>query len=133
MRPKSPNYSENSENSNSQKRTAKSRINSKKAIEAIKIKNQEEKDKLRAKIDLARIVRNNPVCIMADPALVSDSRLPYIDFINIGLRENKNDTSLNPKSDGSKGGKMLRLNQNDLQKYYHSIAWTKRLHRNPIT
>ena len=29
-------------------------------------------------------------------------------------------------------GKMLKLNRIDLWKYYHTVAWTRRLHKKPI-
>ena len=43
---------------------------------------------MRHKLELARMIKDFPVCVMANPAIVSHSKLPYIDFVEIGLREN---------------------------------------------
>ena len=69
---------------------------------------------------------------MANPAIVSHNRLPYIDFVEIGLRENKNDPPPKVETEEGMMGKMLKLNRIDLHKYYHTVAWTKKLYRNPI-
>ena len=78
------------------------------------------------------MLRELPVCAMADPAIVSTSKLPYIDFVDLGLRENKNDAPARLETAEAMQGKMLKLNRIELQKYYHTLAWTKRLHRQPI-
>lgn len=78
------------------------------------------------------MLQEHPVCAMADPAIVSTSKLPYIDFVDIGLRENKDDVPPKVETEEGMVGKMLKLSRIDLQKYYHTVAWTKRLHRRPI-
>ena len=101
---------------------------------ARQLKLEEERSRLKSRLELARMLREYPVCAMADPAIVSHDDMPYIDFIDLGLRENRNDVQPKEKVTTEEGmmGKMLKLNSIDLHKYYHTVAWTKRLHRNPI-
>ena len=42
---------------------------------------QSEAEFLNSRIKLAKLIKNNPVCVMADPLLVSRTNLPYIDFV----------------------------------------------------
>ena len=65
---------------------------------------QSEAEFLHSRIELAKLVRDNPVCVMADPLLVCRTNLPYIDFVQMHMHDRQRHTSYKNQQDEKPGG-----------------------------
>ena len=87
-------------------------------------------ERIRERYDLQDILHNNKTIVMADPSIHSHNELPYIDFVLMNLRDQKEEKK--QETEISKTGRLKQLSSLELHQYLTKIAWPRKLYTRPL-